>query len=131
MRIAVMLAMFSLFGVGCSVPESAIVGTWVANPSRVKDPSVAKLLSKSLSGSITFRPDKTYQCSTRLEGSTHAESGKWRIAGNEVFFQRSELDPEWSLGLHGNDLIGYALFGDLGVPFERKPQGEETSARQH
>ena len=126
MRIAVMLAMFSLFGVGCSIPESAIVGTWVANPSRAKYPS--KLLSKSLSGQITFRSDKTYQYSSRLEGSTYEESGKWRIAGNEVYTQRSELDSETSFELDGNDLVG--RFGDHPLPYERKLQVVQTPAKQ-
>lgn len=128
MRMAVIFAFFSLVSVGCSVPESAIVGTWVANPSRVKYPS--KLLSKSLSGQITFRSDKTYQYSSRLEGRTYEQSGKWRIAGNEVFIQRSELDSEHSLVLRGNDLISDFLFGQMDIPYERKLQGVETPAKQ-
>ena len=128
MRMAVIIVVFSLVGVGCSVPESAIVGTWVAVPSRVEEPPVAKWLSKSLSGQITFRSDKTYQYSSQLEGYTVAESGKWRIAGNKVYIQRSELDSETSFELDGNDLVG--RFGDHPLPYERKRDGKEAPARQ-
>lgn len=127
MRMAVIFAIFSLVGVGCSVPESAIVGTWVANPSRV-DRSTANVLSKVLAERITFRSDKTYQYSWAFGPSTHAESGKWRIAGNKVYIQQSELDSETSFELDGNDLVG--RFGDLPLPYERKPQVEETPAKQ-
>lgn len=128
MRMAVIFAIFSLVGVSCSAPESAVVGTWVADPSRVEEPPLAKWLSKSLSGQITFQPDKTYQYSSTTDGYTYKESGKWRIAGNKVYIQRSELDSETSFELDGNDLVG--RFGDHPLPYERKRDREEAPARQ-
>ena len=93
MRVAVLLGMFSIIGLGCSTTShphaheprrarsSDVTGYWempptFTTPDKPGDPQ----RQVDLRGWIIFSADGTYRSSTTLNGDTTEESGKWRMS---------------------------------------------------
>lgn len=124
MRVAVMLALFSLIGVGCSTTgrnQSPIVGTWILNVARTSPAAAADpKLAKSVTGSMTFLSNGTYRSSTTFNGHTNDNSGTWRLEGNDLCIKEEGRQGEGHLTVHGNDLIDYAKYEPGAMIYERQ-----------
>ncbi|MAY74644.1 MAG: hypothetical protein CMJ31_08050 [Phycisphaerae bacterium] len=97
--IASAAALVTLFSTGCA--SSRLVGTWESQRA-VENRTPAEFDFAS----VTFAPDGTYTAEMVYGGSTHAETGAWKVRGDKLEVG-TDKPRVYQVEFEGNDEVTF------------------------